>query len=59
MYSLCGRLFRIGVLLSLAGALQFAPIASPQANVQGQWQTLPYTMPINPVHVALLQTVRF
>ena len=21
---------------------------------QGQWQTLPYTMPINPVHVALL-----
>jgi len=25
-----------------------------QANVQGQWQTLPYTMPINPVHAALL-----
>jgi len=25
-----------------------------QANVQGQWNTLPYTMPINPVHVTLL-----
>jgi hypothetical protein len=25
-----------------------------QTNVQGQWSTLPYLMPINPVHVALL-----
>ena len=25
-----------------------------QANQQGQWQTLPYTMPVNPVHAALL-----
>jgi hypothetical protein len=25
-----------------------------QAATQGQWQTLPYTMPINPVHAALL-----
>jgi galactose oxidase-like protein/PKD domain-containing protein len=25
-----------------------------QANVQGQWQTLPNLMPINPVHAALL-----
>src|SRR4051812_10270262 len=25
-----------------------------QANVTGNWSTLPYTMPINPVHVALL-----
>jgi hypothetical protein len=25
-----------------------------QAQVNGQWTTLPYTMPINPVHVALL-----
>ena len=25
-----------------------------QANVNGSWSTLPYTMPINPVHVALL-----
>ena len=33
---------------------QFAPLAMSQANVQGQWKTLSYTMPINPVHVALL-----
>ena len=25
-----------------------------QANVTGQWQTLPTQMPINPVHVSLL-----
>ena len=25
-----------------------------QANINGQWTTLPYTMPINPIHVALL-----
>ena len=31
-----------------------ASSAFAQAQVQGQWQTLPYTMPINPVHVALL-----
>ena len=32
----------------------WAPITMAQANVQGQWSTLPYFMPINPVHVALL-----
>jgi Domain of unknown function (DUF1929)/PKD domain len=31
-----------------------APAASAQASVQGQWQTLPNLMPINPVHAALL-----
>ena len=30
------------------------PYAMGQAQVQGQWTTLPYTMPINPVHVSLL-----
>ncbi len=30
------------------------PVTMGQANVQGQWSTLPYLMPINPVHVALL-----
>ena len=25
-----------------------------QANVQGQWQTVPTTMPINPIHVSLM-----
>src|SRR5215470_18858915 len=32
-----------------------APLpVSAQANVTGSWSTLPYNMPINPVHVALL-----
>ena len=31
-----------------------APGAVGQANVQGQWNTLLYLMPINPVHAALL-----
>ncbi len=39
--------------LSLLLAL-WVPIAMAQANVQGQWNTLPYLMPINPVHAALL-----
>jgi hypothetical protein len=30
------------------------PLTMGQANVHGQWSTLPYLMPINPVHVALL-----
>jgi hypothetical protein len=39
----------------LVGALTpMAPRALAQSGVQGQWQTLPYTMPINPVHAALL-----
>ena len=28
--------------------------SSGQVNVQGRWSTLPYTMPINPVHATLL-----
>jgi len=32
----------------------WTPMTTAQANVQGQWSTLPYLMPINPVHVALL-----
>ena len=31
-------------------------VNTAQASVQGQWQTLPYTVPINPVHLALLHT---
>ncbi len=46
------RLFAPACLL-LLGLASFAPPALAQ-SVQGQWQTLPYTMPINPVHVALL-----
>ena len=39
--------------LSLLATI-WAPITMAQTNVQGQWSTLPYLMPINPVHVALL-----
>jgi hypothetical protein len=37
--------------------LFFLAVCAPSGNAQagpGQWQTLPYTMPINPVHTALL-----
>src|SRR5436309_1242352 len=34
----------------------FVPLAAAQAQVQGQWQTLSNTMPVNPIHVALLRT---
>lgn len=42
---------------ALAAALLLwtaVPAAHGQAGVQGQWQTLPNLMPINPVHAALL-----
>jgi hypothetical protein len=47
------RLF-VPAFLLCAALPCFAPSALGQAATQGQWQTLPYTMPINPVHVALL-----
>ena len=34
----------------------FVPQGIAQANVTGQWSTLPYVMPINPIHVALLSS---
>jgi Domain of unknown function (DUF1929)/PKD domain len=40
-----------------AAVICFASLPDPtgaQVNVQGQWQTLPNLMPINPVHAALL-----
>src|SRR6267143_2399580 len=41
------------LLLCLAlGSLP--PSVLPQANVKGQWQTLPNLIPINPIHVALI-----
>jgi hypothetical protein len=58
MNSLARRLFVPVVLCFAFVAIftQFAPPARSQANVTGQWQTLPTTMPINPVHSALLKT---
>ena len=39
-------------LLVVVGAA--APRGWGQAAVQGQWSTLPYSMPINPIHVILM-----
>jgi len=44
----------VPTLVLLLILLPFAQSAHGQASTQGQWQTLPYTMAINPVHVALL-----
>ena len=49
VYPSLSRPLALSVLLTL-----WVPIAMAQANVQGQWNTLPYLMPINPVHAALL-----
>jgi len=46
------RLFGLVCLFVIALA-HLAPPSCAQSG-PGQWQTLPYTMPINPVHVALL-----
>ena len=44
------------LVVALAGmfSLTFVSRVAAQASVQGQWQTLPNLMPINPVHAALL-----
>jgi PKD repeat protein len=47
--SVC-RLLVVGVL-----ALLVPVVAAAQVNVTGQWSTLPYTMPINPIHLGLLR----
>jgi Galactose oxidase-like, Early set domain/IPT/TIG domain len=47
----CAVLFLFVLALAVSGAMA-------QVNVQGQWSTLPYLMPINPVHVALMYNGR-
>jgi hypothetical protein len=47
------RLLFVPTCLLLAILIPLAPVGLAQSG-QGQWQTLPYTMPINPVHAALL-----
>jgi len=44
------------LVIGIVGFLSLGsvPSATGQASVQGQWQTLPNLMPINPVHAALL-----
>jgi len=49
VYTSLSYAFALLLLLTLSVQISLA-----QANVQGQWSTLPYVMPINPVHAALL-----
>jgi hypothetical protein len=42
------------VLVSSVVLSAFVPVTVGQANVQGQWSTLPYLMPINPIHAVLM-----
>lgn len=44
----------IKVILGLLLVNCSFPLLWAQSQTQGQWQTLPYLMPINPVHVALM-----
>jgi Domain of unknown function (DUF1929) len=49
----------VSVVLGILCALVFATSdAAAQANVQGQWTTLPTRMAINPIHVALMNDGR-
>src|ERR1700733_110847 len=45
---------QIGVLAAIVLLIACAPIAQGQNNVNGTWKTLPTLMPINPVHIALM-----
>ncbi len=56
--STVARLLRFGSLLIFLASVGFGLQVPAMAQVSktGQWQTLPYTTPINPVHLALLRT---
>src|SRR5438552_1059676 len=41
----------------LVATVAVEPVAA-QPNMTGQWSILPYTMPINPIHVGLMRTGR-
>jgi Domain of unknown function (DUF1929)/Glyoxal oxidase N-terminus len=49
VFSCLSHVLVFSLLLSV-----LVPVTMGQANVQGQWSTLPYLMPINPIHAALL-----
>ena len=48
------RLCHVLIFLLLLLLTSMVPVTMGQVNVQGQWSTLPNTMPINPIHAALL-----
>jgi hypothetical protein len=41
--------------LALALAVVCSPWLAAQPGVVGRWDTLPYLMPINPVHLAMMR----
>jgi Domain of unknown function (DUF1929)/Bacterial Ig domain len=43
------------VAVGLLGPWAAAPRAQAQPGLYGEWETLPYTMPINPIHMALMR----
>ncbi len=47
------RTYKFGLLVAVLAASVGSAMA--QADVQGQWSTASYQMPINPVHAALLK----
>ena len=49
VFSCFSHVLVVSLLLSV-----LVPVTMGQADVQGQWSTLPYPMPINPIHAALL-----
>jgi hypothetical protein len=55
---ICDAIWRVKALVTIClcilGAASERALA--QAQVTGQWVTLPYTMPINPIHVGLMHT---
>jgi hypothetical protein len=46
--------YLLPVLLAVICSASLPRVVRAQTTVQGQWQTLPNPMPINPVHVALM-----
>jgi hypothetical protein len=52
------RKWLTGSLVLLALAVTSTPRLGAQAGLQGQWTTLPYLMPINPVHPTVLNNGR-
>jgi hypothetical protein len=58
-HTLVRRIRRAAALLAISlGALGISSqtVIAQQPQVTGQWVTLPYPMPINPIHVHMLHT---
>ena len=50
------RSFALACTLAVILTALVVQAADAQPNVTGQWSVLPYTMPINPIHVGLMRT---